>query len=161
MTMADIGAGTGLFTPLFAEAVGDAGHVFAVDIVPEFLTHIDRRVDEHGLTNVETVLCKEDSVELPPTSIDLAFVCDTYHHFEYPKSTLASIRDALKPGGEFVVIDFERIPGKSRAWIVKHVRAGKKTVIGEIESAGFELIDDGSSVDYLDENYFVRFRKID
>ena len=161
MTVADIGAGTGLFVAPFAEAVGARGRVFAVDIVPKFLAHIDQRAADYGLSNVETVLCKEDSVELPPGSVDLAFVCDTYHHFEYPGSTTASIHRALRAGGELVVIDFERIPGVGRAWVIDHVRAGKGTVIGEIESVGFELIDDGSSEDFLDENYMIRFRKID
>ena len=157
--IADIGAGTGLFTVLFAGAVGPGGKVLAVDIAPEFLKHINNRASKQNLSNVQTVLCREDSVELPPESIDLAFVCDTYHHFEYPKSTLASIHRALKPGGKLVVIDFERIPGKSRAWIMNHVRAGRSMVISEIRAAGFELIDDTSMIIGLEENYFLRFHK--
>lgn len=157
--MADIGAGTGFFTVLFAQQVGEGGKVFAVDITPEFLEHIAGRVREQGLTNVETVRCKEDSVELPPASIDLAFLCDTYHHFEYPRSTMSSIYRALKPGGELVVIDFERIPDISREWVLNHVRAGKDMVTKEILALGFKLVSDNSRLPYLDENYFLRFRK--
>lgn len=157
-TVADIGAGTGLFSLLFAEAVGPEGNVFAVDIVPEFLDLIRDRAQEASLTNVTTLLCTERSVELPPDSIDLAFTSDTYHHFEYPRSTLASIRRALKPGGRLVVIDFDRVEGKSREWILNHVRAGREIVIDEITRAGF-IQEQSPEADYLEENYFLRFRK--
>ncbi|OQZ01694.1 MAG: hypothetical protein B6D36_13870 [Planctomycetes bacterium UTPLA1] len=156
--VADIGAGTGLFTLLFARAVGQDGKVIAVDIVPEFLDLIQQRASDESITNVSTILCTERSAELPPNSIDLAFTSDTYHHFEYPRSTLASIYRALKPGGVFIVIDFERIEGKSRDWIISHVRAGRVTVIDEITSAGF-VLEQPPAATYLAENYFLRFKK--
>lgn len=158
--VADIGAGTGLFTELFARQVGPRGRVFAVDIVPEFLEHIRSRCKQAGLVNVQTILCKEDSVELRPASVDLAFLCDTYHHFEYPRSTLRSIRSALRPSGELVVIDFERIEGASREWVLNHVRAGRQTVVSEIERAGFRLVREAAPK-MLKENYMVRFRRGD
>lgn len=159
IVLGDIGSGTGLFTPLFSETVGAAGKVVAVDIVPEFLQLIRTRARRQNLRNVQTVLCDEDSVALPPASIDLAFVCDTYHHFEYPRSTLSSIHRALKPGGQLIVIDFRRIPGESRKWVLNHVRAGRKTVTAEVIAAGFTLADDQPQASYLEENYVLRFRK--
>lgn len=159
IVLGDIGAGTGLFTPLFAEAVGPGGKVVAVDIVPEFLELIRTRARKDRLFNVQTAECDEDSVTLPPASIDLAFICDTYHHFEYPKSTMTSVHRALKPGGELIVIDFARIPGKSREWIIGHVRAGEKVVTAEIVAIGFTLVDDQPDASYLEENYVLRFRK--
>jgi FkbM family methyltransferase len=159
MTVADIGAGTGLLTGLFAKRVGPEGKVYAVDIVPEFLEHIRTRVAEENITNVETLLCTEDSVELPADSIDVALICDTYHHFEFPHSTMTSLYQAMKPGGIVTIVDFERIPDVSRAWILQHVRAGKETFIKEIEAAGFELIQDGRSHSFLKENYVIRFRR--
>ncbi|HEY3246619.1 MAG TPA: class I SAM-dependent methyltransferase [Phycisphaerae bacterium] len=159
MVVADVGAGTGLFTEPLARAVGPKGKVIAVDIVPLFLEHIRQRAAEAGLSNVSTVLCKEDSVEVPADSIDLAFVCDTYHHFEYPKSTLRSIHTALRAGGQLIIVDFKRIPGVSRAWVLEHVRAGQDEVTAEIRAAGFELVSQGSEAPYLDENYLLRFRK--
>jgi ubiquinone/menaquinone biosynthesis C-methylase UbiE len=99
MIVADMGAGTGLFTRLFAKAVGPDGQVYAVDIAPKFLEHIQKTAREAGLKNVTPVLCNQDSADLPPNSVDLIFVCDTYHHFEFPQRTLASLHRALKPGG--------------------------------------------------------------
>lgn len=156
MVVADIGAGTGLFTPLLAEAVGPRGQVYAVDIVPEFLKHIAARAAAAGHRNVRPVLCTERSVELPSNSIDLAFLCDTYHHFEYPRSTLASLRRALRPGGALVLVEFRRIPGQSSDWVMNHVRAGQDVFTQEIEAAGFVRVKE---VDLLKENYLLRFRK--
>lgn len=88
--VADVGAGTGLFTRLFADAVGKDGRVIAVDISQKFLDHIEKTSRELEQRNVETLLCKADSTELAANSIDVAFICDTYHHFEFP---LRDIRD--------------------------------------------------------------------
>jgi SAM-dependent methyltransferase len=114
LVVADVGAGTGLFTRLFAREVGPKGKVYAVEIAPKFLEHVRTTCKKAGLTNVETVLCKPDSVELPANSVDLVFICDTYHHFEFPFRTLASIHKALRPGGRVIVIDFHRVQGRRR-----------------------------------------------
>lgn len=156
MHVADVGAGTGLFTLLFAERVGEDGRVYAIDVSRPFIDQIGRRAREAGLNNVRTIVNTQRSVELPPASIDLAFMSDTYHHFEHPAQMLASIHAALRPGGELAVIDFRRQPGISSHWILQHVRAGKPEVIAEITAEGFELIDEP---DFLRENYLLRFRK--
>ena len=158
MRIADVGAGTGLFTMLFAEAVGPSGKVYAVDISKSFLAAIGQRAGEAGLDNVVSVLNGQSSAELPPGSVDLVFLADTYHHFEYPRAMLDSIRAALVPGAMLAIIDFRREPGVSNRWILGHVRAGREEVIREVEQAGFKLIDEPIK---LRENYFVRFRKVD
>lgn len=158
MDVADVGAGTGLFVPLLASRVGTSGTVYAVDIVPAFVKHIHQRAENEGLTQVKARLCSEDSVDLPESSVDLVFVCDTYHHFEYPAATLASISSALRPDGHLVVLDFERIPGVSSEWILNHVRAGREVFASEITAAGFEFVEE-IELDALEENYMLRFRK--
>ncbi len=158
MTVADVGAGTGIFLEAFAKAVGAGGKVLAVDISPKFIEHMNRRIRESGWTRVETVTGREREAALPPGSVDLVFVCDTYHHFEYPRSMLASIHRALRPGGSLVIIDFERLPGVSREWILGHVRAGKDEVSSEVTAAGFTLLDE-LEVEGLRENYLLRFHR--
>ena len=157
MTMADIGAGTGLFTLHFAQAVGADGKVFAVEIAKNFLEHIKARASKASASNVQTILCTERSVELPESSIDLAFICDVYHHFEFPSASLATLHKALKPGGTLVLIDFKRIPGETSDFIMGHVRAGQEVFEAEVLAAGFEKI--GEVKDVLKENYFVKFRR--
>ena len=156
MRVADVGAGTGLFTLLFARATGSSGRVYAVDIAPDFVDNILRRARTEELTNVTGVVNSNTDTSLAPDSVDLAFVCDTYHHFEQPDAMLASIRRALVPGGTLVVIDFDRAEGKSSRWVLEHVRAGKAQVVHEIEAAGFHQVADEQ---ILKENFFLRFAK--
>jgi predicted methyltransferase len=157
MVMADIGAGTGLFTLHFAQAVGAGGKVYAVEIAKNFLEHIKARASKASASNVQTILCTERSVELPEASIDLAFICDVYHHFEFPSASLATLHKALKPGGELVLIDFKRIPGESSDFIMGHVRAGQEVFEAEVIAAGFEKVDEVKKL--LKENYFVKFMR--
>ncbi len=156
--IADVGAGTGLFLPQFSKAAGSAGKVYAVDISPRFLEHLRKRVAKEGMSNVEVVTGTATEVKLAAGSVDVVFTCDTYHHFEQPAKTLASIRSALKPGGTLIIVDFHRIPGKSSDWILNHVRAGQKLVRKEIEAAGFSFSRD-LKVKGLVDNYAIEFKK--
>jgi len=157
MVVADVGAGTGLLTLLFSAEVGDKGKVYAVEIAPRFIEHIEKTCKERGINNVAGVLGKPDSVELPPDSIDLAFICDTYHHFEYPFKTMTSIRRALRPKGRVVLVDFKRIQGVSSEWVMNHVRAGQETFTREIESTGFNVVEEPK---LLKENYCLVFERV-
>jgi SAM-dependent methyltransferase len=158
MMVADVGAGTGLFTRKFALEVGEKGKVFAVDIAPAFLRHIEKTCADGKIKNVETILCDQFSTKLPKNSVDLVFVCDTYHHFEFPQKTLQSIYDALRPGGKLILIDFHRIEGKSSEFILGHVRAGQEVFVREVTAAGFKAVGEEN---LLKENYFVRFEKVE
>jgi ubiquinone/menaquinone biosynthesis C-methylase UbiE len=156
MDIADIGAGTGFYSLLFAKKVGALGNIFAVDIADDFVLNINRRASEQHLKNIHGVVSTQKDTLLAPASIDMAFVCDTYHHFEYPQTMLSSIHRALRPGGQLIVIDFKKDTDTSTSWVRSHVRADKKTVIKEIEKAGFNF---NSELEILKTNYFLRFIK--
>ncbi len=157
-SIADIGAGTGFYSRLFARAAGATGWVYSVDISSKFLQHMVDVATKENLHNQTAVLGSASSIRLPYQSIDLIFICDTYHHFEDAPQILASIYAALKPGGRLVVIDFERIPGVSRDFILGHVRAGKEVFQAEIEQAGFQFVDELKMAEFK-ENYLLRFKK--
>lgn len=154
--IADIGAGSGFMALEFAKLVGDSGRSIAVDINPTMMAELAERAATDGIANLHTRVCRQDSAGLDAGSVDLVFLADTYHHFEYPTLSLASIRRALRPGGQVVLVDFERIPGQSEEWILNHVRAGKEQVIRELESAGFELLGE-HPLPQLVDNYVLRF----
>jgi len=156
-TVADIGAGTGLFTRMFSVAVSKEGRVIAVDISQKFLDHVQKTSREAGQQNVETLLCTAESTELPAESVDVAFICDTYHHFEFPLKTMASLHRALKPGGRVILIDFRRVPGTSTDWVLNHVRAGQEVFESEVVQSGFRKTRDVEGL--LKENYLVEFTK--
>ncbi len=157
MDVADVGAGTGLFTRIFAPLVGPEGKVYAVDIAESFVKHIERQAAAEGLKNVRGVVCQADAVNLPANSIDLAYICDVYHHFEFPQKSMRSIHEALRPGGQVVLIDFHRIPGTSSDFVMGHVRAGQEVFTKEIVEAGFEQVEERKGL--LKESYFLRFKK--
>ncbi len=154
--VADVGAGTGLFTMMFSEKVGPGGKVLAVDIATPFLANIAKRADEKKIQNIDTILCTDRNARIRKETADVVFICDTFHHFEYPLDTLGSIHWGLKPGGTLVLVDFNRIESESSEWIMNHVRADKETFVKEIEAAGFEKTDEA---DFLKENYLVKFKK--
>jgi predicted methyltransferase len=83
-------------------------------------------------------------------------MCATYHHIEYPQAYMRSLLQTLRPGGTLVLIDFERIEGKTTPPILKHVRAGKETVIDEVSQAGFVLV---SETELLEQNYYLLFAR--
>ncbi len=156
LEVADIGAGTGLFTRPFAAKVAPDGKIYAVDITQPFLDHVGKTCKDQGIDNVECVLCTPESVELPPASVDMAYICDTYHHMEYPYKMLDSILAAIRPGGRLIIVDFKKEKGLSPDWVFGHVRADKKTVIEEVTKAGFTFVDE---VDVMKLQYLIRFVK--
>lgn len=156
-TVADIGAGTGIFTRLFSKAVGKEGSVIAVDISQNFLDHITTVAREQGQTNIDTLLCSEGSTKLPVNSVDVAYICDTYHHFEYPYKTMDSLFAAMKPGGKVILVDFRRIEGETSDFTLKHVRAGQEVFEAEVLKSGFVKVAENKEI--LKDNYFVVFQK--
>lgn len=158
--VADVGAGTGLFEPLLAARVGSQGKVYAVDIAPRFIEHIRAKAAEHGLAQVEAILGANRSTNLPAGSVDLVFVCDTYHHFEDHAAMLASIHAALRPGGRLVIVDFDRIEGISPKFILEHIRADKAQFTREIEAGGFRMLRE-IAIAGMTQSFVREFERID
>jgi hypothetical protein len=73
---------------------------------------------------------------------------------------MKSLLGSLKRGGTVVVIDFERIKGVTRDWLLGHVRAGKQVFRNEIEDAGLTFVEE-LKIDGFKENYFYDFVRID
>jgi ubiquinone/menaquinone biosynthesis C-methylase UbiE len=156
MDVADIGAGTGFFTMLFAQKVGPDGTVYALDIAESFITYISETAEELSLANVRGIVNPVDSTTLAPNSVDVVFLAHTYHHFEYPYKMLESIHSALRPEGIVVLIGLERIEGVTVKFVLNMVRAGKGTFTDEFKNAGFELIEE---VPFSDIDYILKFKK--
>jgi predicted methyltransferase len=157
MAVADVGAGTGLFTLAIAERVGPKGVVYAVDVQPYFLDHIGQKAKKAKLDNVRLVHATQESAGLPEAGVDLVLMCDSYHHVEAPAPYLASLRAALRPGGRLVIVDYIAIEGQSPKWRLEHVRATPAEFRAEIESAGFRFVKAHDAG--LEENFFFEFAR--
>jgi ubiquinone/menaquinone biosynthesis C-methylase UbiE len=156
--VADIGAGTGLYVPFLAERVGKSGKVYAVDISKPFVEHITKKAKEAGLSQVATVLGTERSIELPANSIDMVFTSDAYHHFIHYQDMLASMRKALRPGGQLVVVDYDIEAAGLDPYVVEHVGKKKSEFRRQIEEAGFKFSQD-LTLKEMKTSFIYRFVK--
>ena len=106
LTVADIGAGSGYYTVRLARRVEPKGHVFAEDVVPEYLERLARRVAGEGLTSLVTLVHGDPhDPRLPPGSLDLALLVHMYHEVQQPYGLLWNLRPALRAGARVAVID--------------------------------------------------------
>jgi SAM-dependent methyltransferase len=107
-SVADVGAGSGYWTVKLSERVGSSGKVFATDLQPQMLDILARRLTATGITNVTLVRGAVDDPKLPPASVDLALMVDVYHELSQPQAILRGLREALKPGGRLVLLEYRK-----------------------------------------------------
>ena len=151
--VADIGAGTGYFSFRMARQVPE-GKVYAVDIQPEMLDAIAFLKEENNITNVETVLGREDNPNLPSESIDLAFMVDAYHEFAYPREMMEGIVEALKPGGRVVLLEYRK---ENPMIMIKPLhKMTQKQVKKELKAVGLKW---QATKEFLPEQHFLVFSK--
>ena len=105
-TVADVGAGSGYITLKLARAVGPMGKVYANDLQPGMLDLLQKNVAKAKVANVVPILGGMDDPKLPADSIDLAIMVDVYHEFSEPQKMLQHLRDALKPTGRLVLLEY-------------------------------------------------------
>jgi ubiquinone/menaquinone biosynthesis C-methylase UbiE len=159
MSVADIGAGSGFFARLIAERVAPSGQVYAVDIAESLVEHMAKTADEMGVHNFHAILGGERTPRLDSNSVEAVYIMDAYHHFAYPAEMLAEIKRALRPGGELLLIEYERIPGVTPRGRLEMLRAGKDVFRREFIEAGFEFIKEVDLIGELDpSSYALHFR---
>jgi SAM-dependent methyltransferase len=107
-SVADIGAGSGYMTVRLAKRVGPAGTVYANDVQPQMLEMLRRRLEKEKIANVTLVQGTVDDPKLPPASVDLELMVDVYHEFSQPQAMLRGLRQALKPGGRLVLLEYRK-----------------------------------------------------
>ena len=152
-TVADIGAGTGYFTRLFASAVGHEGKAIGLDIESSMVEYMKEDARKQGLKNYEARVVKPDDVELPPKSVDVIFICNTYHHIEDRVNYLKRLSRALKPNGRIVIVDFYKKPMPVGPQSVAH-KISEEDVKKEFKKAGYRLT---KSLDFLPYQYYLEF----
>ena len=107
-SVADIGAGSGYMTVKLAARVGPTGRVFANDVQPQMLDMLARRLARQRIANVTMVQGTVDDPKLPPSSVDLELMVDVYHELSQPQAMLRHLREALKPGGRLVLLEYRK-----------------------------------------------------
>jgi ubiquinone/menaquinone biosynthesis C-methylase UbiE len=135
-TVADVGAGSGYFAVRLAKAVGDKGVVYANDFQPGMLDLLRQNVARAKLNNIVPVLGAIDDPKLPAASIDLALMVDVYHEFSQPQKMLQKLREALKPEGRLVLLEY-RAEDPNVPIRPEH-KMTKAQVKQEVEAEGFK-----------------------
>jgi len=108
MVIADIGAGSGVFSSPLAKAVGPSGKVYAVDIDQGLLDHISRRARQENISNIRPVLGKFADPSIPAKDVDMAFFHDVFHHIEQREAYLKALAAYIKPQGMVTIIEMDR-----------------------------------------------------
>lgn len=108
MTVADIGAGSGVISMLMAEQILPDGKVLAVDIQQEMLDRLEANCKKRGIANVVPIKGKVKSPNLKPGSVDLIILVDVYHEFEFPYEMTLEMSKSLKPGGRIAWVEYRK-----------------------------------------------------
>jgi ubiquinone/menaquinone biosynthesis C-methylase UbiE len=106
MRIADVGAGTGVFSLPFAKAVGPGGKVYAIDVDSGLLAIAKEKASGAGLANIDTIVAGPTDPKVPEP-VDILFICDTMHHLPNQAEYVKQFAKLLKPGGRVAVIDFK------------------------------------------------------
>ncbi len=151
MRIADVGAGTGLFSLPFAKAVGPSGKVYAIDVDAGLLAIVKEKANGAGLANIETIVAGATDPKVPEP-VDLLFICDTMHHLPNQAEYVKQFAKLLKPGGRVAVIDF-----KEGNWPAGHdsFRITPAQVDEWMQAAGLTR---SAAHDFLATNFFHEYR---
>jgi ubiquinone/menaquinone biosynthesis C-methylase UbiE len=152
--VADLGAGSGYFTFRIAPRVGGTGKVLAVEIQDKMLQTIRQRAQALKVTNVEAVKGSETDPNLPVNGVDLVLMVDVYHELAYPFEVMSKIREALKPGGRVVFVEYRKEdPGVP----IKEVhKMSVEQIEKEMNAVGLAHVQ---TVETLPWHHIVIFRK--
>jgi arsenite methyltransferase len=148
-SIADIGAGSGLFTFHFSKKIGPKGIVYAADINRSLLDHIEQARDKNGIKNIITVLAAENDPKIPK-QVDLIFLCDTLHYIDHQENYLRRVASYVKIGGQMAVIDFKK------NWPPSSIKFSPEDLKKWMGRAGFDLT---GSHDFIPDEFFMIFKK--
>jgi ubiquinone/menaquinone biosynthesis C-methylase UbiE len=150
--VADIGCHEGYLSMHLAEAVGDAGRVFAVDLRKDRLARLREIAGNREYLNITTVRGATDDPKLPETLLDAVFIVDAYHEMDEYMEILSHVRRSLKPGGRVVILEKlkDHAKDKNRAQQVQSHTLSPGYVKKELEEAGFIVVDEYNDLGHWD-----------
>jgi 2-polyprenyl-3-methyl-5-hydroxy-6-metoxy-1,4-benzoquinol methylase len=71
-------------------------------------THINSEAQKQGIANLNTRQVPANDPQLGPQSVDVVFICNTYHHIQERVAYARLLTQALKPGGRVAIVDFHK-----------------------------------------------------
>jgi ubiquinone/menaquinone biosynthesis C-methylase UbiE len=153
-TVADVGCANGYMTLKLARRVGQQGTVYGEDIQPGMLNMMIGNAKAQGLDNIKPILGTDTDSKLPKNSIDLITLVDVYHEFHHPQEMLRSMREALKPNGRLVLLEYRAEDKKLNIRELHKMTVAQTRA--EIEPEGFRF---DQVIETLPEQHLIIFRK--
>ncbi len=158
MVVADIGAGSGLFSRSLAKAVAPAGKVYAVDIQQDLLDYIDKRDKEENIRNVQTVLGEFNDPKLPVRNVDLAFINDVLHHIQNRATYLKALGSYLKPSGRVAIIEMDKNDPNTPHKNQPELLLSREQIFQWMSDAGFTLAQEHADL-FPGTKWFLVFKR--
>lgn len=112
---ADLGSGSGAFTLALAELIGSTGTIHSVDRDAAALREQARvmRARFPGVTVQYITADFTRPLDLPP--LDGIVMANALHFVRYKDDVLRQIRSYLKPGGRFILVEYNADQGNT--WV--------------------------------------------
>ena len=108
IVVADIGAGTGVFSRPLAKGVAPSGKVYSVDVQQGLLDYIAQRAKQENISNIRPVLGKFEDPNIPGKDVDLVFIHDVLHHIEKRQAYLKALANYTKPNARLALIEMDK-----------------------------------------------------
>jgi ubiquinone/menaquinone biosynthesis C-methylase UbiE len=153
-TVVDLGAGSGYFTFRIAPLVGKTGRVLAVDVQDEMLNTLRERAAAQKITNVVVVKGSESDPSLPVNAVDVVLMVDVYHELAYPFEIMTKVRQALKPHGRMVFVEYRKEDPKVDILAVHKMSVAQ--LEKEMNAVGFVRVQ---TIETLPVQHIVIFEK--
>ncbi len=154
MVVADLGAGSGLFSRTLAKAVAPGGKVYAVDIDQGLLDYINQRDKQENIGNIKTVLGQYDDPKIPGKDVDLAFFNDVLHHIEHRAAYLKALASYIKPTGQVAIIEMDKDDPKTPHKDKPELLLSRQQIDQWMAEAGFQPVRENKDL-FPDTKYFV------
>ncbi|MCK5095800.1 MAG: class I SAM-dependent methyltransferase [Candidatus Pacebacteria bacterium] len=157
LQVADFGAGTGVYTMLLAQKVGDTGRVYAIEVQKDFLSRIRDAAQDTDLTNIEVLwgdIERLGATKLSDNSIDIVVLANVFFQVDDKRETLEEVKRVLVPQGRVLFVDWKDSYGgigPQQDMIVK-----PDSVRQVFDESGFSL---QKSIETGDQHYGFIFMK--
>lgn len=149
MRVADLGAGSGYTTELLARAVGPTGKVWSQNnagfvkfVNKPWTERLARPADKNVVRVVSDFTLPPDARNLDAVVVVLVYHDTVWLGVDRDRMNRA-IFDALKKGGQYVIVNHSAAEGHGIADVKSLHRIDELSVIREVERAGFHHAGDG------------------
>ncbi|KPU42357.1 ubiquinone/menaquinone biosynthesis C-methyltransferase UbiE [Oxobacter pfennigii] len=153
MAVADIGAGSGIFSFAAAEITNET--IYALEVNIKMLEFIDAKCRESKINNICTVEINGDNINLPAYSVDMVIMSNVLHNIENKALEFNEVNRILKNNGRLLLIEWKRKRTDNGPHFEKRIDKKEAVFLGS--GAGFSVTDE---MEFGKNLYGIVFRKM-